>query len=273
MSDINEPREPILVVATGQKKVGKTFTTTRMIEQYIRPNPENGKEGRKVLIYDVNMEYTQFRAIALKDVKKFTLQNKVEVRRVLPRLEDGSIAKMDEMMAIMGEILDSFAGGLLVLEDINRYLIGTQTQDIIGTITTNRHRDLDIMIHLQSLAALTPRLWQNTSVIRFHKQQDLIDRYKTRIPYFEQLKVAEFLVNSQYFKGNERFFCYVSGEEGYIRGEFSKLSLIDACKEYVEQYATNSEIKKFEIKYKKDPNSRQLAVNDIATIIAKKYSR
>lgn len=268
MSDL---REPILVVATGQKKVGKTYTTTKLIDQYTRSNPQNGKEGRKVLIYDVNMEYTQFRAIALKDVKRFTMQKKIEVRRVLPRLDDGSIAKMDEMMAIMAEILDSFAGGLLVLEDINRYLIGTQTQEIIGTITTNRHRDLDIIIHLQSLAALTPRLWQNTSVIRFHKQQDLIDRYKPRIPYFEQLKIAEFLVNNQYFKGNERFFCYVSGEEGYIRGEFSKLSLLEACKEYVDQYAASSEIKKYQIKHKKEANSRDLAISDIAYKIMNKY--
>jgi len=264
-------REPILVVATGQKKVGKTYTTTQLIDQYTRSNPANGKEGRKVLIYDVNMEYTQFRAIALKDVKRFTMQKKIEVRRVLPRLENGTIAKMDEMMGIMAQILDSFAGGLLVLEDINRYLIGTQTQEIIGTITTNRHRDLDIVIHLQSLAALTPRLWQNTSVIRFHKQQDSIDRYKERIPYFEQLKIAEILVNNQYFKGNERFFCYVSGEEGYIRGEFSKLSLLDACKEYAEQYAPSREIKRFELQHKKQPNSRELAINDIATKTMQKY--
>ena len=72
-------REPILMVATGQKKVGKTYTTTQLIEQYIRSNPTTGKKARKVLIYDVNMEYTQFKAIALKDVKRYTLQQRVEV--------------------------------------------------------------------------------------------------------------------------------------------------------------------------------------------------
>lgn len=264
-------REPKLVIATGQKGVGKTYTTIQLIEQYIRSNPQTGKEGRKVLIYDVNMEYTQYRAIALKDVKRFTMQKKIEVRRVLPRLEDGRID--EDMMGIMEQILKSFAGGMLILEDINRYLIGTQTQKIINAITTNRHRDLDIVIHLQSLAALTPRLWQNTSVIRFHKQQDLIHRYKDRVPYLEQLRIAEILVNNNFFKGNERFFCYVSGEESYIRGEFSKLSLLDACKEYVEQYVAPSEIKRFEQKHKKNEDSRRLAVNDFATEIMKKYYR
>ena len=264
-------REPILMVATGQKKVGKTYTTTQLIEQYIRSNPTTGKKARKVLIYDVNMEYTQFKAIALKDVKRYTLQQRVEVRRVLPRKEDGTIAGMDEMMDIMGEILNSFSGGLLILEDINRYLIGTQTQDIIGTITTNRHRDLDIIIHLQSLAALTPRLWQNSSAIRFHKQQDNIDRYKARIPYYEQLKIAEYMVNAKYFGNDERFYCYVSGEDGYIRGDFSDDDLKQACQEYASHHSADLKIKQKQYKGQKDASSK--AMTEVVNELCKKYNR
>jgi len=264
-------REPILMVATGQKGVGKTYTTTQLIKEYISANTASGKKARKVLIYDINMEYTDFKAIALEDVKRFTLQEFVEVRRVLPRFADGRIAGIDEMMQIMNEILNSFAGGLLVLEDINRYLIGTQTQDIIGVIATNRHRDLDIVIHLQSLSPMTPRLWQNTSAIRLHKQMDEIHRYKDRIPYLEQLRVAEILVDTQYFNGNERFFCYVSGEEGYIRGEFSKHAFREACEKYALRYSP--QLKILEKSYKGQPDGRQKAINEVTNELVKKYGR
>lgn len=264
-------REPLLMVATGQKKVGKTYSTTQMFENYVKANPHTGKKARKILIYDVNMEYTQYKAIGLEHLKQYTLQERVEIRRVLPRLEDGSIASIDQMMMIMNKCLTDFAGGLLVLEDINRYLIGTQTQDIIGTIATNRHRDLDIIIHLQSLGAMTPRMWQNTSVIRFHKQQDSIHRYKDRIPYLEQLRIAEFLVNDQYYGGNERFKCFVSGEEGYIRGEFSKPAFRKACEKYASQYSP--ELKILEKSFKGEPDPRAKAIDQIASELVIKYHR
>lgn len=264
-------REPILAIAVGQKGVGKTFTTTAMISDYIQSNPTTGKKGRKVLIYDVNMEYTQFKTIHLKDVPKFTMQKAIEVRRVLPRLDDGSIASIDEMMVIMNKILSKYAGGMLILEDINRYLIGTQTQDIIGTIATNRHRDLDIMIHLQSLAAVTPRLFQNCGVIRFHKQQDNIVRYKSRIPYYELLKIAENIVEAQYYSNNERFYCYVSGEEGYIRGNFTKEDMRNACETFVLNNSIELRSREKSYKGKHDPRTR--AIKELTDELMKKYYR
>jgi len=266
-------REPLLIIATGQKGVGKTHTTKQLIAQYTQPNPSTGKKARKVLIYDVNMEYTQFKAIALKDLKKFTLQNRIEVRRVLPRLPNGKIATIDEMMEIMNEILSSYAGGLLVLEDINRYLIGTQTQDIIGTIATNRHRDLDIIIHLQSLAAVTPRMWQNTSSVRFHKQMDAIDRYANRIPYFEILKIAQILVENQYENGNERFYCYVSGDESYVKGAFSNNSFRIACQEYAEKYPKELKLAMQRLGTSvKGNDKRNKALETITDSLVKKYN-
>lgn len=266
-------REPLLIVATGQKGVGKTFTTTQLIAQYTQSNPSTGKKARKVVIYDVNMEYTQFKAIDVKDLKRFTMQKKVEIRRVLPRKSDGSIAKIDEMMDIMNEILENYAGGLLILEDINRYLIGTQTQDIIGTIATNRHRDLDIIIHLQSLAAVTPRLWQNTSSIRFHKQADEIDRYKNRIPYFEILKIGQILVDNQYSNGNNRFYCYVSGDEGYIKGAFSNRAFRNACQEYAEKYPSALKLTMQQLGSSvKGNDKRSKALELITNDLEKKYN-
>jgi hypothetical protein len=263
-------REPLLIIATGQKGVGKTYATKKLIAQYTKPNVQTGKQARKVIIYDVNMEYEQFKAISVDDLQKFTMQKRVEVRRVLPRLPNGKIASIDEMMEIMNKILENYAGGLLVLEDINRYLIGTQTQEIIGTIATNRHRDLDIMIHLQSLAAVTPRMWQNTSSVRFHKQMDSIDRYQNRIPYFEILKIAQILVENQYNGGNKRFFCYVSGDESYIKGAFSKNSLMMACREYAEKYP--KEMKLIMQRLSKGKDKREEALKIVTNDLFKKYN-
>ena len=98
-----DEREAHLEVVTGQMGVGKSYITlNKIIAEYIK-----GANAKKVLIYDVNMEYTQFKTIALKDVKRFTMQKAVEVRRVVPRMEDGSSANIDQMIEILTEILKS----------------------------------------------------------------------------------------------------------------------------------------------------------------------
>src|SRR3972149_721804 len=262
-------RDAIIIIAVGKIKVGKTFTTLQQIVKYVNGNPQTGKVGRKVLIYDANMEYTQYKAIALKDLKRFTMQKAIEVRRVLPRLPDGRIATIDEMMTIMAEILESFAGGLLVLEDINRYMIGTQTQEIIGTLATNRHRDLDIIIHLQSAAAITTRMFQNCAFVRFHKQMDSIDRYRNRIPYFEVFKIAQILVDNKYDSGDIRFYCYVSGENGFIRGNFSKKDFREACERYAVHYSENLRI--YINDFGKVKDARQKAIEKVTSELEKKY--
>jgi flagellar biosynthesis GTPase FlhF len=50
-------REPKLGVAVGRKGVGKTYTTTKLIDSYVVGNPAKGVKPRKVLILDVNDEF------------------------------------------------------------------------------------------------------------------------------------------------------------------------------------------------------------------------
>ena len=233
---LNE-REPILLCATGKKGVGKTYITNKLIKKYVRSNPKTGKKGRKVLIYDINMEYSNaYKVIGVKDLKKFSRQNKIEVRRVLPINEDGSVATLVEMVDILNTIIMTFRGGLLILEDINRYMIQARTTEVVGLLATNRHRDLDIVCHFQSLAPLDPRMWQNTAMVRFHYQMDDIKRYKNRIPNFELFNVAQCLVQNKYLKqGDKRFFCYVSNDDNYITGNFTSIDFQNAVTEYLER--------------------------------------
>ena len=90
--------------ATGKKGVGKTFTTMQLINSYIKPNKSTGKKARKVLIYDINMEYTDYKAISVKDVANFTRSPKIEVRRVLPMTAEGKIATLEQMIDILNHL-------------------------------------------------------------------------------------------------------------------------------------------------------------------------
>jgi hypothetical protein len=227
-------REPILMCATGKKGVGKTYTTMQLINSYIKPNKGTGKKARKVLIYDINMEYTEYKAISVKDVANFTRSPKIEVRRVLPMTAEGKIATLEQMIDILNTIITNYRGGLLILEDINRYLIQAKTVEIIGLLATNRHRDLDIICHFQSLSALDPRMWQNTTFVRFHYQIDDVKRYAQRLPNFELFKIAQCLVEFKYLrKGDKRFFCYVACDENYITGNFTKIDFQQACDDFL----------------------------------------
>lgn len=273
-------REPQLLVATGTKGVGKTYKTCEIIQEYLTPNPKIGKKPRKVLIFDANGEYNneeitkhgfRFRTkvLALKDIEEWTKQSRVEVRRILPVDANGNEVGTEKYPEILNVILHYYRGGMLVLEDINKYLVETRDAKVIGALTTNRHRDLDIYIHLQSLAPLTTRMWQNANVIRFHYQMDDIDRYKARIPNYELFKIAQLLVNEQYYSGNERFFCYVMNQLNQIKGGFDKKDFVTACRMYLELHP--AKVKSVQQKYGKGYEGRVMAMKECILDLYKKY--
>lgn len=263
-------REPILMCATGKKGVGKTYTTMKLINEYVRGNKKTGKKPRKVLIYDINMEYTEYKVISVKDIPLFTRQNKVEIRRVLPIMEKGKMASLSDMLVILNQIIENFRGGMLILEDINRYLIQSKTTDVIGLLATNRHRDLDIICHFQSLSALDPRMWQNTTFVRFHYQIDDIKRYAQRVPNFEMFKIAQCLVEYRYLKkGDKRFFCYIACDENYITGNFTKLDFEIACNMFLEKNPKN--VNDYQKKFGSGIESRNRAMKMIIQDLKEKY--
>lgn len=269
---IGNKREPILMCATGKKGVGKTYTTTQLISSYVKPNKKSGKKGRKVLIYDINMEYTQYKAIDVKDIPKFSRQSKVEVRRVLPVLDGGKMASLSDMLDILSKIINNYRGGMLILEDINRYLVQSKTVDVIGLLATNRHRDLDIICHFQSLSALDPRMWQNTAFVRFHYQIDDIKRYHQRIPNFEMFKIAQCLVEYKYLKvGDKRFYLYIASDDNYITGNFNRNDYKIACEEYLER--NPKRISDYSKRYGTGKKARETAKIQLIKELFQKYYR
>lgn len=283
-------REPQLIIATGTKGVGKTYRTCMEIQRYITPDIQSQKPARKVLIFDANGEYTneelakngfRFRTqtLALRDIEDWSKQKRIEVRRILPVDADGNSIGIEKYPEILKAILHYFKGGMLILEDINKYLTETRDASIVGALTTNRHKDLDIYIHLQSLAPLTTRMWQNANVVRFHYQMDAIDRYRARIPNYELFKIAQMMVDDIYFRDGtkeerkkyERFYCYVLNQTNKICGDFSVKDFVIACRKYLEIHPQKVRLIMQKYGNGKDYDSRMKATKECVLELYHKY--
>lgn len=237
-------RECRIIIACGKRGVGKSVETIRMLDEYVRGNPEKGVHPRKALIFDVNDEFSDFwffgtqrriPAIAIKDILKFSVHPKIEIRRVRPFWDDGRKMTINDMAEVLGIILDNFRNGLLLVEDINKYLSDAMPSDLIGSLATSRHIGLDIISHFQNIGrAGNPKLLGNLNMIRLHKTNDTVERHKNKFEEkTEILQIAEYIVNKRYFDGDNRFFVYVDVENMKIRGKFSALEVEDAIHKYI----------------------------------------
>lgn len=238
-------RQAIVQVAVARKGGGKTYTTGNLIEDYLKDTPT--KTGNKVLIYDVNGEWTNkhikeklkcnFTAepLALKDLLKWTHSGRKEVRRILPLDEKNRFTQdIDVMVEILNTILGTFRNGMLLLEDINAYLVDVSSKKVISAITRNRQKNLDIMLHYQSFRAIPPRIWANMNLLRFHKCNENIATVEAKLNNSELFFISQALVNYK-FKTDIRFFCYVNNEFDKISGLFSKRDFWTACLIYLKE--------------------------------------
>lgn len=226
-------REASLTISTGYQGTGKSFQTLFMIRRYLALHP-----NRKVLIYDVNGEFDQENCIkhgwdvyipklkpTLGDIQRFTAHQTERIRRITPVDPDtGKRYDITGMKDILKTILENFTKGLLLVEDMNKYLLQVRNiEEIVSTLISLRHQNLDAVIHLQSLAKIDPTLWENAKFIRMHWQTDGIDRIESRVPYYKLVKIAKFIVDYHYYeKKNKRFYCWVLPQDNKVYGAFSK---------------------------------------------------
>ena len=239
-------RQAIVEVAVARKGGGKTYVTAQdKIAPYVITTPT--WTARKVLIYDVNGEYTEkhcreklkvnwtAKTLAIKDLAEWTRSGRAEVRRILPLNDKNEFTQdLDVMVEILRTILKTFRNGMLLLEDINAYLIDVSSKDVISAITRNRQKNLDIIIHYQSFRAIPPRIWANLNILRFMKTNENISTVESKINNSELFYIAQALVNHK-FKTNIRFYCYVDNEMDSIFGMFSKKDYWVACYIYLKE--------------------------------------
>lgn len=242
-------RQPMLILVCGETGVGKTFRNFQEFRKYLRGNPAQGKKGRKILVFDVNDDdYPQFPTVSVKHIH---LLKSIRPRRIRPIKEDGRNMSTEEKRDVVELMVNEFKEGLLVLEDLDKYMVGAKGQSVVGLLTTNRHNKLDIMISHQSIAKITTTEWQNCTWLRLHHQVDDVSRYESRIPNFFVVRIATYIVDEQYemandafaeglidekeYKQRKSFFVYVNMRKLKIRG-CSMNAFIRACKKYIDSH-------------------------------------
>ncbi len=235
-----EDRQPMLMLTCGETGVGKTYRNILEIESYLRDNVLTGRKGRKVLIFDVNDDdYERYQTVSPDHIRDLYL---IRARRIRPLTRFGDSMTIEEKRDTVERMVKQFTEGLLVLEDLDKYMTGAKGQTIVGLLTTNRHHGLDIMISHQSIAKITTTEFQNCTWLRLHKQVDDITRYRARIPNYFLVRLATLIVEEQYLIGNIRFFVYVNMRKLRVRG-CSREAYIRACKKYLDT-EENSMIKR-----------------------------
>ncbi len=237
-------REPMVMIAVGKKGVGKTVETMKQIYQYVAGNPAKGVPPRKALIFDVNDEFSDFwyfgemrsvRPIAIKDILKYSIHPKVEVRRIRPYWDDGKKMSISDMNDVLAIILENYRNGLLLVEDINKYTNDSLKGDLVGSLATVRHIGVDLIAHYQSVGrAANPKLLGNTKMIRIHKTNDTVMRHKNKFEErAEILMLAESIVERKFEQGDERYCLYVNLDNSKIIGKFDDNDIEFAIGKYI----------------------------------------
>lgn len=244
-------RESGMMATTGIQGVGKTYQNMYIIKDYIKDKFYNKVRGRKCLIMDTNGEYTasQFskndidnvspKTIAVKDIPAWCRTQGGEVRRI-----DAKNIGLEQKIQIIEYVIEHFRNGMLVLEDINTYILNvTHLKEIVSGLVNLRHRAVDVLISYQSARAVEPRIWQNARWVRMHYQADNVNDIKGKLPNVTMYKIAQILVNNRYFSGDKRFFVYIFNFANKIEGAFTKEEFKTACSQFLA--SNKKEIKEF----------------------------
>jgi hypothetical protein len=271
---MEEKREAGMMTTSGVQGVGKTYQNMYVIKDYTKDKFYNKVPGRRCLIFDTNGEYTgdQFaradiqgydpRRISLSDVPAWSRNGPIECRRV-----DGKNASIQEKKQALEFLLKNYIDGMLVIEDINTYILNmTHMEEIVGGLVNLRHRAVDVLISYQSLRPVEPRIWQNSRWVRMHYQADNVNDIKNKVTNPQLFKISQLIVNNRYFSGDKRFFVYIHNFANQVEGQFTKQEFEIACKQYLN--ANKKELKEHKEMY---GLSQEEAVNHMVAQLVTQY--
>lgn len=239
-------REPLLYVVVGRKKIGKSTTTMVQIRDYNRGNPAKGVPGRRALIFDAQNEYSDkskfpdIKAIDIMQVALFSRHMIQDIRRVPAFLRDGREMSPDQKARAVNYILENYRNGLLLLEDINNYIGDHINSEVIGTILSQRHKGIDMMLHYHSFGRIQKKVWPHINFIRMHKCGDSVRRNKDKFEeLYEGFQIAENIVNAQFNKGNIRFYLFIDCDLEKIHADVTTAERDEAIREYINEYSSD----------------------------------
>lgn len=236
-------RHPMLLIASAVQGGGKSYRSLKqcLYQAYF------AKHRRSTLIFDTNGEYGEYEIDGVKhriqpiqhdEIIKFGNNQNPEVRRLVPRHPNGAPMSPEEAEKLLIRALHEYRGGTLLIEDTNA-IFGDALPDNLTSVLVNvRHRNCDVILHVQSIGRLVPKLRQNAKIIRYHYQLDTVEdsaeKFKAEIEIFY---IAEKLVWNQYKIGNKRFYVYIWREDKKIKGLFSPKMFSDAIQEYLSEHS------------------------------------
>ena len=249
MAGVGE-REPLLQLVTGVKRIGKSNGTIKFLNEIYCRDTSYGP-GRKALIYDHNNEYKNYTVhrddgttynvnvplIGHDDITRFSNQRFVEMRRITPIDKYGRPMSADDQDALIVRAMTEFRGGCLFIEDLNTVFGDSLPKAVSGFFTNNAHRDCDIILHVQSIARVVPKLWQNCNMVRFLRQQDSVLESKEKLgAHFTLFQLEQLIVDFQYNNGNKRYYLYVDKDERKIVGNVTQGMFDKAVIDYLQMY-------------------------------------
>jgi hypothetical protein len=267
-------------VAVGFMGVGKTYTTSQLVDNYVKNGP-NGWSARPVLAFDTNAEqaYSDYKAIDFNVEEQSEFKRAAQIRnikapgkyKILPYKKNRQPMSTSEMVTTAVTICKHYRNGLLILEDINKYTGYSYRQDLIGMFVGMRHLGVDVILHFQSLRAVPTRIWTNMTFLRWHKQADPIFKFKDRISNYELFSIAEEIVNQKY-QEDQHYYLYVHN---------LKLKLMGVSQEDFKKGATayllrnRNELKRLEMDINADGKRKysgtQDAINGFIAIKSREY--
>lgn len=224
---LQKNRDYLIYVVTGRKAIGKTYTTQLLAKKYVAIHK------KKVIVFGSEGNDWSFAKDIQPNTIKFYAGNDFDAP-VIIRIKSESFNDADQKAECFLELANQFRNGLLIAEDINKYLVTTTQKKAISALVANRQKKADIIIQFQSLAAVTPRIFQNAYIYRIHQQGDDIERYKKRIPSYHLFSIAMNMIRNKYIKEkNIRYFLYINLLDYKIEGNYTLRDYISSVVEYL----------------------------------------
>ena len=265
-----ELREPTFEVAIGFKGVGKTYTFDQISDDYVKTL------RRPILVFDVNNEFNEgnrlygYKAIDFDVTEENEFKRSEQIRnikvpgkyRIVPFKKNRQPMTAREMLIAASTIVTYYRGGMVLLEDLNKYTSSHFKQEFVGMFMGLRHLGVDLVVHFQSLRAITPKVWSDMQYLRWHKCSEKIIKYKQRITSLELFSIAEAIVDHKY-RTNPRFFLWVDVLSNKILGVTAE-DIREGCRIYLSQNPGELRqlLSHIDLDGKKKYGSQQDAVND-----------
>jgi len=249
------PRNLLIVGGTGS---GKTHRTVHHLFKNYITNEKNNRvvtrKARPVLIYDFSGEFNRYnyKAIAYdvdnridKKDKEFTKalakkynKDRTEVfrkikkpliYRLLARHADGMPYSEEESMLAIKDIITSFTNGFFLIEDLKAVFEeqnGRGFSSFVALLSVNRHRGLDVGVHLQNFGLVSPSLIRGSDYLRLHLAGSIqsyggASKYKE---FYEVIRIAEIMIKQRFLqapnilveemksqkdRNNATYYCYI----------------------------------------------------------------